>query len=127
MDIVQAIPELEGKIEVVPSAEEVDPKTGYAKIRWDMYVLGNQRLFLGFTEHANINEFLVALRSASNTLEKHSSYETTPFDIIRFITRILHNDEAGMIKTVTPANSIVKYAMPQFHAYHRPGPARYET
>ena len=97
--IEEEVPELLGKIEVVPYAAEIDPRTGYGKFGWNLFVLGNQRMFLGYTEHPEVGGVdLKSLESLQH--EGTSRNETTPQKIIAFVTRVLGKVESGRIRKV---------------------------
>lgn len=108
-DLIEKIPELEGKIEVVPSASEIDPRNGYAKIQWDLYVLGNQRLFLGYSEHSDLSALARQLGQGPIVgEERQSSHETTPLAVIGFVCRVLESSEQGLLRSteVKPTASL---------------------
>jgi len=98
-EIEEEVPELLGKIEIVPYAVEIDPRTSYGKFGWNLFVLGNQRMFLGFSEHPEVGT--VDIKSLESLQYGGSSRnETTPRKIIAFITRILSKTESGRIRKV---------------------------
>ena len=53
-DLILQIPQLTTKIEIVPFAEEVDTFQGKAILGWNIFVLGNQRMYLGQTFHNDL-------------------------------------------------------------------------
>lgn len=100
-DLIERVPQLEGKCEIVPSADQIDPRNGYAKIRWDLYAMGNQRLFLGFSEHSDLSSLARQLgQGPIISEERQSSYESTPINIISFICRVLEASENGILRHV---------------------------
>lgn len=128
-DITQQIPALDGKIEIVPFAEEIDPRTGYAKLGWNMFVLGNQQIFLGYTEHADMADLGRKLSTGQPITEGISSFQTTAKRVVAFVTRVLGNSQAGRLRSVEPAAQRPwRVTMPNGSAtfYRRPGAARPE-
>lgn len=125
-DLSDMIPEMASKVEIVPAAEELDPRTNYAKIRWDLFVLGNQRLFLGFTEHANLNEVARSIGQGSIISEKRtSSNEATAAKIVTFITRVLGESDQGFLRKNEEIQQTARIA--NTGAFFRRGtPARFE-
>lgn len=97
-DLTMAVPYLEGKVEIIPTIEEIDPRSSYCKIRWDLFVLGNHRLMLGFSDHNNLQELANNFgQGLVYTEDKVSTNESTARRIISFIARILSNSRAGKI------------------------------
>lgn len=126
-DIIEIVPELNGKVEVVPTAEEIDPISGYARLGWNLFVLGNKRMFLGYTEHSNLSDLVRATGQGPVISEKRiSSKETTPRKIIAFICRILENSENGVIRYAEEKPSAMMIGSPGATFYRRGNPARFE-
>ena len=108
---ISNIPIFEAKIEIEPYAKEIDPTTGYTKLGWNLFVLGNQRIYLGETEHADLAS--VTETSEDGRILIHESFKQpfrmgrTARNIVNFVTRVLSNSESGLIKrvdTLQPAN-----------------------
>lgn len=105
--LVEEVPELTSKIEVVPYVEEIDPQTGYGRVGWNLFVNGNQRLFLGETEHASMTDFSRQVEQNRDGVigitedAAPSNKETTPRRVVMFITRVLNNTRHG-VRTVLP-------------------------
>lgn len=100
-DMIEEIPELNGKIEIEPFAEAIDPTTGHARLGWNLFALGNSRMYLGETEHSNLsdldrNDF--AIQEGSDLTVK---YPTTPRKVIQFVTRMLNKSRDGYVRTVS--------------------------
>ena len=103
-NITEAIPQLHGTVEVGPAIADIDPRTGYVKIDWHMFVLGNLRKFLGSTEHNSLNDLREAkYGSLMPTDGGHSANEATPREIITFILRTLSESEAGQLRFIDQA------------------------
>ncbi len=105
-DLVDKVPHLATKIEIVPHAVEIDPITyKQAKLGWNLFVLGNHRMFLGETMHYDL---LGAVRQIYNKQFSfaENSYSTskltTPRKIINFITRTMNKSERGYIDFKSP-------------------------
>jgi hypothetical protein len=101
-DLVEAIPQLEGKVEVEPHAVEVDPKGGHARLGWNLFVLGNQRMFLGETDHTDLSELARAIDSGQPIVEQTEAARQTRSarEIITWVTRTLARSMAGIIRDV---------------------------
>jgi len=111
-DLPEAIPEIGSEIEIIPYVEDIDPQTGYGRVGWNLFVSGTQRLFLGETEHGDMNDLARQISDAKNgvidILENNSTTDrtTTPKRIVNFITRILSNEKYG-VRSVLPASGQV--------------------
>jgi hypothetical protein len=94
-DILQNKPQFIGKLEVQPFIEDMDPNNGKVKLGWNMFVLGNNRIYLGKSSHKNLAE----LKDSANGPIKEYSYEnyTTPSKIITFISSVLSKSEQGFV------------------------------
>ena len=53
MDLPMQVPELIDKIEIVPYSINADPNWGLVKTGWNLFILGNQRMDLGYTYHTS--------------------------------------------------------------------------
>lgn len=100
-DLPLAIPMLGSKIEVVPFASEIDPALGKAVIGWNMFVLGNHRMYLGETYHNNLLDLARQIKSGMikppEGTYSTARRQTTPKRVVSFITRILENCKAGYV------------------------------
>lgn len=99
-DLSDSIPEIGRSIEVVPHAVHIDPQTGSGRVGWNLFVNGNQRLFLGVTEHGDMNDVAKMLQSdglvPAMTDDASASDTTTPKRIVNFIVRILSKSKYGI-------------------------------
>jgi hypothetical protein len=100
-DLPMALPVLTSKVEVEPHAREVDPNTGKAVLGWNLYVLGTHRMYLGETYHRDLAELarqiqagLIMIPEGAGTSARRQS---TPRQIINFITRVLSRHEFGYV------------------------------
>lgn len=98
-DLTLTIPYLETKLDIEPHALEIDPTTGKAILGWNLFVLGNQRLFLGETMHANLSELARQIKNNQIIIEDLSACRrcTTPRRIINFIERTLSKSLGGYV------------------------------
>lgn len=90
---------LENKIEIEPHAVEIDPTTSRATLGWNLFVLGNQRMYLGETYHANLIDLARQIKSGQILPETTITTKrcTTPRRIIHFIERVLSNSQGGIV------------------------------
>lgn len=90
-DLAVAVPVLSDKIELIPSPDSIDPTTGVAKLRWDLFVLGTNRMCLGQTTHSSLTELAGTIHPHINRSElNHSAQE-----MIDFIINVLSNAKGG--------------------------------
>jgi hypothetical protein len=103
-DIQECMLNADDNIEVTPFMETLDPRTGLVKLGWNLFVMGTNRKFLGYTTHASLSE----LKNSADT--KHamesSVRHTTANDVIDFIIETLNkyddDTSTGPIKNETP-------------------------
>lgn len=90
---------LDTKIEIEPHAIEIDPTTGRAVLGWNLFVLGNQRIFLGETHHQNLMELARQIKQGQVLPESITTTRrcTTPRRIITFIERTLSARAGGYV------------------------------
>lgn len=133
-DIPEVIPELSNKIEVVPFVIETDPHTKFVRIGWNLFVLGNQRMFLGESEHASLRELEDSrhYNAASQLPSMASRRQTTPKKIVYFICKVLGDKEQGTIRSIDLDNYLSGPAPTMANTYsansmwNRPKPIRPE-
>lgn len=103
-NLTEDIPELNGKIELIPHAIEIDPTNGFARIGWNLFILGNQRMYLGETEHTQLQELARQMADGYVMTEQESPIvsrnERTARDIVSYITRVLGSSDGGTIRKV---------------------------
>jgi len=97
---------LDTKIEIEPYAQEIDPTTSRATLGWNMFVLGNQRIFLGETHHANLLDLARQIKAGQIIPETILGTRrcTTPRRIITFIERVLRDRTGGYVD-LSPRNN----------------------
>lgn len=100
-DLPMVIPVLSNKLEIVPFAQEIDVSMGRAVLGWNLFVLGNQRMYLGETYHNSLHDLARQIRSGMvrvpDTGYSTARRQTTPRRLITFITRVLSGHDAGYI------------------------------
>lgn len=96
-DLAEKVPELSNKVEIVPYAVEIDPHSKHVRLGWNLFVLGNQRMFLGESDHTSMNDLRRAAETSNVELHGGSRKEATPKRVIHFITKVLSNKEHGSL------------------------------
>lgn len=106
----EEVPMLHRKVEVVPHIEEIDPISGLVTIAWNMFVLGNNRLFLGYSKHESMQHM-------ENSVDcgEQSGGRATPESITDYILSVIDNkninkdgsgpDSPSLINSYYPNNS----------------------
>lgn len=112
-DMQFAIPEMSDKLEVVPYVQNVDPLGDTAKLGWNIFVLGNQRCFVGESFHIGLKRLALQLQHGQILSEDQSAtHQTTPRRIIKFISRVLQSHTEGYIN-LTPRIVPLPYQQPK--------------
>lgn len=94
-DLTRLVPQLNGKVEVVPTVAEIDPNGGDVKIEWNLFILGTHRMGLGESTHRNLAELNQAIfQPKTDTV---SSKKASPKQVVEFIGRVLGSSKAGML------------------------------
>ncbi len=98
-DLPFSNPGLDTKIDIEPHALEIDPTTSHAVLGWNLFVLGNQRMFLGESHHSNLSELARQIKQNQIRAESISMTRrcTTPRRIITFIERVLSSTDGGYV------------------------------
>jgi hypothetical protein len=86
-DIPDSIPEIANKVEIIPFMEELDPTSGFVKVGWNMFVMGTNRKFLGYTVHESLNDLQRSTPTKKNL--EHSLCYATGDDVVSFIVETL--------------------------------------
>lgn len=95
LDLPKTIPELHNKVEILPSSDSIDPTTGIVKLRWDLFVLGTNRMCLGTSSHTSLSEIERAMHGDVEKLTPMAESRRTPSEIIKFIIDILSTSKTG--------------------------------
>lgn len=99
--MIQAIPPLLNKIEVIPSASKIDPTTNYVKILWNLFVLGTDRMCLGHSTHESLAS--LERQVCNDYYDPGAERLATPRDIIDFIIGVFESKKE--IATTIPVYS----------------------
>ncbi len=109
-DMVDRIPALADKVELVPHAVEVNAETGTCVLGWNLFVLGNSRMYVGEIAYDDVKELSRQVRAWQWDYKLTSTGSarrcSTPYRIINFIIRIMSGREGGLV------NLNVKRRMP---------------
>jgi hypothetical protein len=73
-------------IEVAFNIEDIDLVDNSVKVAWNVFVLGNKRIFLGYTNHQNFTD----IKNSKNTIKDYNG-PITINKIIEFIIEFLGN------------------------------------
>ncbi|MFA5766394.1 MAG: hypothetical protein WC919_00535 [Candidatus Paceibacterota bacterium] len=112
-DMQFAVSEMSDKIEVVPYVRNIDPLGDTARLGWNLFVLGNQRCYLGETFHMGLKRLTLQLQHGQILAEDQSATrQTTPRRIIKFVTRVFEQHEEGYIN-LTPRIIPLPYQHPR--------------
>jgi hypothetical protein len=95
MDIGARIPQMADKIEVEPSVQSFDTGSGVVQLRWNLFVLGNNRMLLGDTVHRSLNELKIRAMVPPEGMLARSS--PTASDVIKFIKRVLSDSKDEVV------------------------------
>lgn len=100
-DLPLAVPVLAPKIEITPFMLELDQALGKAVLGWNLFVLGNRRMYLGDTYHNDLNNLARQIHDGlikpPDNQQANARRQTTPRRIITFITRVLSDHRAGYV------------------------------
>ena len=132
-DICECIPELTEKVEVVPHVIEISPNE-FARLGWNLFVLGNQRMYLGESEHTNLSDLGRQIESKAIVIPITEDQMTvrrarTARDIVSWIAKTLGKSEGGLIRMTSsqPSQMYQNAVMPQSNAlFERPKVVRPE-
>lgn len=83
MDITERINVLDGVIEVEHYLEDINVKNNMIKVGWNLFVLGNQRAFLGHTTHQNLTEI-------ENGISECKMHADGPISIKELVEWVVH-------------------------------------
>jgi len=120
-DIPKEIPQLLGKVEVVPYIEEIDPASGTVRVGWNLFVLGHSRMYLGNSTHKDINEINVGQYAGASSLSAKKA--VTPKQLIKFVVGELTDKKGGFLDTApstAPTPSVPSMQSSQFYSKKRP-------
>lgn len=98
-DMIMQLPVLADKIEVIPHTEHIDQIGGKAVLGWNLFVLGNQRMYLGQSLHSDLRTLANNLTTCSSFQEMNpeARNQTTPRKIVAFIIKVLESHDSGKV------------------------------
>ena len=100
-DLSIAVPALSNKVEVIPHAKDIDLSMDKAVLSWNMFVLGNQRMYLGDTYHTGLQDLARQIRGGSIKIpdDNHgiARRQTTPRRVVSFMSRVLSSHDNGYV------------------------------
>jgi len=105
-DISMSIPKLVGKIEIQPYVEDVNPLTGLVTLGWNLFCLGNQRMFLGNSTHTNLNSLNTAVNGPICSEGVKTIQYKTPKEVISFLMNNLADSKDGDMGGEQPYNAV---------------------
>jgi len=110
-DMPVLLPRLMEHVEIVPFVDDVDPMSGLVRLGWNLYVLGNIRMFLGKSTHKSVNE----IRNPNAILNPKFAAErkTTPEKIVQFISEELSNHKVDLSGDAAAAKRQMGQLSPQ--------------
>jgi hypothetical protein len=120
-DLSKEIPQLLGKVEIVPYMEEIDPSSGTVRVGWNLFVLGHSRMYLGNSTHKDINELNLGQYAGATSMSSRKM--VTPKQIIKFIVGELQHKQGGYLDTaptIAPTPITASMASNQFYSKKRP-------
>jgi hypothetical protein len=94
-DLSTLVPQLQGRVEIEPFVEDIDPNSGVYKLGWNLFVLGTKRLYLGVSSHTSLAEVRSSIGGPLDGASK--VFYATPNRVINFITAVLSKSESGDI------------------------------
>jgi len=94
-DLPSMIPEMRTKVEITPFSERIDPTTGLVEIGWNLFVLGTNRMFLGYSYHDSAQDLQRSFDITANSLPHESKRKAA--DIVDFIIETLAKNKDGLI------------------------------
>lgn len=116
---LQCIPEISNRVELVPFMEELDPASGYIKVGWNLFVLGTNRKFLGYTVHESLED--LQQPEPSKQSKEHSLCYTTGEEVLDFIVETLqkyNEDHISLGPMKSEAPQVYGAKMPISNAYY---------
>lgn len=91
------IPELFDKIEVKPYSIDIDPTTGIIRLGWNLFVLGQFRMYLGESQHTTLQDIRSAAMGGIDVQAPNGNKGVaTPMAITKFVIDILSNTKGGL-------------------------------
>lgn len=107
-DLPAVITILSSKVEIVPHMESLDNIQGKATLGWNLFVLGNQRMYLGETYHNDLPTLARQIKAKSFLIPEgvrpNATRVSTPRRVVHFIMRALQDHKNGYVDLAAPSN-----------------------
>lgn len=116
-DMPVVIPELRNKVEITPFSERIDPTSGLVEIGWNLFVLGTNRSFVGYSYHnsaQDLNREHAAI--AGNNLPHKPKKRVV--DIIEFIVETLGREKDGLLDPADIGSQINRINVDGYHSHN---------
>lgn len=108
-DLPMVIPVLSSKVEVIPHMENLDNIQGKATLGWNLFVLGNQRMYLGETYHNDLPTLARQIKAKNFLIPEgtnpNATRLTTPRRVVHFIMRALQDHKSGYVDLAAPTTA----------------------
>lgn len=122
MDLIDEIPQLASRIEIVPNAVDMKLQEDMIAIEWNLFAFGNKRMYLGKTNHINIANTIYALKRGHKCPNINGvEYGVSPKRIVQFVVRIFEKSKDGYTPWVDnrdTVNNLLKTSHPNFGYNH---------
>ena len=127
---IGVIPQLIDKVEISPTVHYFDPRTNKCVIRWNLFVLGTNRMFLGETSHNNIGDAVADIRSGTSVDNDNNikNMSVSPLKIAKFVSTVLLKHEDGYIQWdngLKPAYPVPPLGTNSINSMFSPGTSMY--
>lgn len=116
IDIADSTGILDGLIEIKYYLEDINMNNNILKIGWNLFVLGSQRAFLGYTTHKNFSEIENGISNVKNEPNCPISIK----ELVEWIVEVIGS--SNKLKEVYEQysdNNKNNYSRPQFNSYNR--------
>lgn len=117
-DLPVVVPRLYNKVEIRPYIESIEPGTEIVKMGWNLFVLGIDRKFLGYTIHESIDKLHEPV--TNDTGIDTSVRYGTPKEVIDFIIESLekHRDDLLADGSATARPNVYSSKIPAASTYY---------
>ena len=93
-DLPLRVPHLLGKLEIQPFVEDVDPINGIVTLGWNLFLLGNKRMFLGESTHKHLSEIQVNIAGPMSSEGISTVDYVTPRKVVTFIVEVMGTNKS---------------------------------
>lgn len=111
-DLTMRVPAIADKVEVIPHTEQLDQISGRAVLGWNLFILGNFRMYLGQSVHNDLRSLASNLTTCAPFVDEsvEARKQTTPEKIIKFIVHVLENHEHGEVNLSVNQNTMNNFS-----------------